>query len=270
MAQYKTISSDLVGELFSVKDRVCLVVGTGGLGACTAEAFAHNGARVALANRTKEKADDLAEKLTKEGFEAKSYQIDVRSLDDCKRVTDEVERDFGRIDILIFTSAVAIINDPLNPDEKDLEETIKTNFLGGVHINETVAAVMRKNHWGRIININSIDAFTVNCTDGMDYAAAKAALAASTRAFAVNFAKDGITVNGIAPVWIWTPMMDQRPSDYMKQAAAGIPEGRISYPEDYLGALFFLSSEAGSYVTGQTLLIDGGWSVNRIFQYKDS
>lgn len=268
MDRKKMISSDLIPDLFSVKNRVCMVVGIGGLGHDVAEAFAHNGAKLALVNRTKSKADALREQLVKEGYEARSYGADIRDLNDCRRVTDEVERDFGRIDILIFTSAVAIINDPLEPDEDDLVETLRTNFLGGVHINETVARVMAKNGFGRIININSIDAFTVNCVDGMDYAAAKAALAASTRAFAVNYASKGITVNGIAPVWIWTPMMDQRPADYMKQAAAGIPVGRISYPEDYFGMLFFLASEASNYVTGQTFYVDGGWSVNRVFRYE--
>ena len=71
------------------------------------------------------------------------------------------------------------------------------------------------------------------------------------------------------PVWIWTPMMAKRPGDYMKQAAAGIPMGRVAYAEDYLGMIFFLSSAASSYVTGQTFLVDGGWSVSRVFQYSN-
>ena len=82
---------------------------------------------------------------------------------------------------------------------------------------------MVKNGFGRIININSIDAFSVNCVDGMSYACSKAALMQATKNFAVSLATTGVTVNGIAPVWIWTPMMAQRPGDYMKQAAATIP-----------------------------------------------
>lgn len=265
----KKITSDLIPDLFSVKDRVCLIVGIGGLGKEIAEAYAHNGAKIALANRTVEKAEKVRDQLRKEGYTAESYQLDVKNLQACRDTVRKVKEDFGRIDIMIFTSAVAIINDPEQPDEKDLVETMNVNYLGGVHMDESVAEVMKEQHFGRIININSIDAFTVNCTDGMDYAASKAALAAATRAFGVNYAKYGITVNGIAPVWIVTPMMDQRPSDYLKQAAATIPVGRVSYAEDYLGMLFLLSSQAGSYITGQTFYVDGGWSVNRIFSYQN-
>ena len=110
---------------------------------------------------------------------------------------------------------------------------------------------------------------SVNCVDGMSYACSKAALMQATKNFAVSLATTGVTVNGIAPVWIWTPMMAQRPGDYMKQAAATIPMGRVSYAEDYLGMLFFLASAASSYVTGQTFLVDGGWSVSRVFSYQN-
>lgn len=92
-------------------------------------------------------------------------------------------------------------------------------------------------------------------------------MAASTRHFAVDLAKFGVTVNNIAPVWIWTPMMESRPGDYMVQAAKTIPMGRCSYSEDYLGMALYLASDASAYVTGQTLLVDGGWSVYRAFSY---
>ena len=270
MAFHGVIPSDRIPELFSVDGRVCLITGAGGLGETVARAFCHNGARVALANRTKEKADRVCQALTGEGCACRSYALDVRDLADCRRVAEKVEQDFGRIDILIHTAAVAWACDTLNPDEEQLRQTLQTNLVGSIHINEAVGAVMVKNGFGRIININSIDAFSVNCIDGMAYACSKAALMQATKNFAVSLADKGVTVNGIAPVWIWTPMMAQRPGDYMKQAAASVPMGRVSYPEDYLGMLFFLASEASSYVTGQTFLVDGGWSVSRVFQYENS
>lgn len=227
----------------------------GRLGETVARAFAHNGAKIALANRTIEKADRVRDEILAEGGECRSYQLDVKSLEDCRKVTDAVERDFGRIDILIHTSAVAQVCDTLHPDDAELKNTLETNFIGSVHINETVSAVMVKNGFGRIININSIDAFSVNCVDGMSYACSKAALMQATKNFAVSLADKGVTVNGVAPVWIWTPMMAKRPGDYMKQAAASVPMGRVSYAEDYLGMLFFLASPASAYVTGQTFLV---------------
>ena len=80
-------------------------------------------------------------------------------------------------------------------------------------------------------------------------------------------APKGVTVNGIAPVWINTPMMAQRPKSYLDAAIAQVPMGRMSETDDYLGIALYLASEAGKYVTGQTLLIDGGWSCTRVFTY---
>lgn len=270
MKFHDVIPSDLIPELFSVRDKVCFITGAGGLGETVAHAFAHNGAKIALANRSQEKAQRVCEALAAEGCVCKSYALDVKSLADCRRVTEEIERDFGRIDILIHTAAVAQLSDPLNLDDEELRSTLETNFIGSVHIDQTVSQVMVKNGFGRIINISSIDAFSVNCVDGMSYACSKAAQLQATRNFAVSLADKGVTVNGIAPVWIWTPMMAKRPGDYMKQAAASVPMGRVSYAEDYLGMLFFLSSAASSFVTGQTFLVDGGWSVSRVFQYDEN
>ena len=264
----RVIPSDLIPELFSVRDRVCLITGAGGMGEVIARAFAHNGAKIALANRTKAKADRVCQALEAEGACCKSYALDVKSQSACLETAAAVERDFGRIDILIHTAAIAQLCDTLNPNPSELEETLETNLLGSIYINQAVSGVMVKNGFGRIININSIDGFSVNCIDGMSYACSKAALIQATKNFAVSLADKGITVNGIAPVWIWTPMMAQRPGDYMAQAAKTIPMGRVSYSEDYLGMIFFLSSAASSYVTGQTFLVDGGWSVSRVFEYQ--
>ncbi|SFP88283.1 3-oxoacyl-[acyl-carrier protein] reductase [Oscillibacter sp. PC13] len=268
MEFHNVIPSDLIPDLFSIRDRVCFITGAGGLGETVARAFAHNGAKIALANRSREKADRVCEELTAEGCVCKSYALNVKSQEDCRRVTEAIEADFGHIDILIHTAAVAQLCDTLNPDDAEMKDTLETNLLGSIHINQAVSKVMVKNGFGRIININSIDAFSVNCVDGMSYACSKAALMQATKNFAVSLADKGVTVNGVAPVWIWTPMMAKRPGDYMKQAAATIPMGRVSYAEDYLGMLFFLASAASSYVTGQTFLVDGGWSVSRVFQYQ--
>lgn len=268
MAFYDVIPSDIISELFNINDRVCLITGAGGFGEIAAKGFAHNGAHIALCSRTKEKADRISAKITADRGVCKSYQLDIQSFDDCRRVTEEVEREFGRIDILINTAAIAKVSDTLHPDNTVLEDIMKTNFSGSVFINSTVGNVMAKNGYGRIINISSIDGFSVNCKDGMYYACSKAALSQATKHLAVSLAKSGVTVNSIAPVWIWTSMMEQRPADYMTQAATSIPVGRVSYSEDYLGILYFLASAASNYVTGQTFFVDGGWSVNRIFSYK--
>lgn len=259
-----------IPELFSVKDKVTLVIGAGGMGAVIARAFARNGARLAVASRRQQPLDAVSADLAALGLACRSYLLDVTDKQQVEETIAQVAADFGRLDILIYTAGIAPLGPTLDFDDADLRRTMDVNFTGSVYANAAAGKIMAKNGWGRIININSIDAFSVNCIDDLPYAASKAAMASSTRHFAVELAKSGVTVNGIAPVWIWTPMMEQRPGDYMVQAAATIPMGRISFSEDYLGALFFLASEAGSYVTGQTLLIDGGWAAYRAFQYSDA
>lgn len=268
MSEYRTISTDNIPQLFSVKDKVVLVAGAGGLTTPVIRAYAHNGARLAIGTRNGTKALALAEELRKEGYEARGYELDVRQLENCEAVAQQVERDFGRIDVLLFSSAVAIIADPFYPDPKDLEESMRVNFMGSVWISQAVGRIMKKNGFGRIICINSTDCETISCIDGLHYAASKAAMASSTRSLAISFAGSGVTVNGVAPTWIWTPMMDQRPADYMRKAKEAIPMGRVSYPEDYFGILFFLSSEASAFATGQTFFVDGGFSINHCFTYE--
>lgn len=263
------ISSDKISSLFSVEGKVCFITGIGGLGKVYAEAFAHNGARIALANRTKSKADCLCDQLGSEGCDCRSYALDVSDRENVKAVVGQIVKDFGRIDILIHTAAVGFNDDPLNLDIEELKATTEINYYGSLYVNEAVGGVMAEQGSGRIINIGSIDGYSVNCIDGMTYACTKSAMMQLTRAYAVQLAKKGVTVNSIAPVWIWTPMMEQRPKDYMVQAAATIPIGRVSFAEDYLGMTFFLASEASAYVTGQTFLVDGGWNASRIFHYHD-
>lgn len=264
-----TVSSIMISELFSVKDKVVLITGAGGMGEAFARAFAANGAKVAVASRRNESLLKIRETLGKERYECSIYQVDVADKEAVEATVRQVETDFGRIDVLIHTPAIAKLGPSLDFDEKDFRDTMDINFFGAVYMNVAAAKVMRKNKWGRIININSIDGFSVNCVDDLPYSASKSAMMALTRHLAVDLAKDGVTVNGIAPVWIWTPMMEQRPGDYMVKAAETIPMGRCSYCEDYLGMTFFLASEASGYVTGQTFLVDGGWSVCRAFKYSD-
>lgn len=270
MAFNGVISSDKINDLFGVKDRVVLVTGAGGLGSACAHAFAVNGAKVAIANRGFAKAEAVAKSLTDEGYEAKAYALDVESQADCDKVIADIVADFGRLDILVHTAAVANYSQPIvNVSDENFNETLSINLVGSIHIMESASKEMLKHNYGRIVNIASIDGVSVNCIDGMSYGVSKAGLIQATKQYAVSLAEKGITVNAISPVWIWTPMMSHRPNDYMVQAAGTIPMGRVSYSEDYVGTVLFLCSEASAYITGQNFMVDGGWSVSRIFRYKN-
>ncbi len=262
------IPSTKIPELFNVTGKVVLVVGAGGMGNVIAKAFADNGVRLAVATRSESSLEATRIMLADHDIEQRYYIMHVENKQEVESVIDRIAADFGRIDVCVFTSAIAPLGPSLDFDEKDFRDTMEVNFMGSVFVDAACGRLMAKNGWGRIINISSIDAFSVNCVDDLPYSASKAAMMASTRHLAVDLATHGVTVNGIAPVWIWTPMMDRRPKDYMVQAAAGIPMGRVSYSEDYLGMIFFLASDASAYVTGQTFLVDGGWSAYRSFHYE--
>lgn len=261
------IPSLKVEELFAVHGKIVLISGIGGLGSVIAQGFAANGAKLILANRSQEHMDEVRTEVSKYGCSCDTYIMDIADKQQVENVVSKIEKEYGRIDVLVNTVGIAPLGSSLNFDDNDMRTTINVNFYGTVYINAAAGKVMAKNRWGRIINISSIDAYTVNCVDDLPYSASKSAMAASTRHFAVDLAKMGVTVNNIAPVWIWTPMMEARPNDYMVQAATTIPMGRCSYSEDYLGMTLYLASDASAYVTGQTLLVDGGWSVYRAFSY---
>ncbi len=251
--------------MFNVAGKRVLVVGAGGLGTTVAMAFACNGAVVAVASRSIESLHNV-EQLINEDV-CKLYQMDVTDRECVNETITRISDDIGGIDILVYTAAIAPLGNSLTFDDTDFRRTLDINFMGAYYVNVAAAKIMAENGWGRIINISSIDAFSVNCVDDLPYSASKSAMSAMVRHLAVDLAKSGVTVNAIAPVWIWTPMMNQRPNDYMVKAASTIPMGRCSYPQDYLGAIFFISSSASDYMTGQTLLVDGGWSVYRAFTY---
>ena len=261
------IPSLKIEELFSVHGKIILICGIGGLGSVLAKGFAVNGAKLVLANRSQKHMDKVCDEVLDFGCHCDTYIMDIADKRQVESVVAEIEKKYGRIDVLVNTIGIAPLGPSLNFDEKDMRNTIDVNFFGAIYLNAAVGKIMAKNQWGRIINISSIDAYTVNCIDDLPYSASKSAMTASTRHFAVDLAKFGVTVNNIAPVWIWTPMMEARSDDYMIQAATTIPMGRCSYSEDYLGMVFYLASDASAYVTGQTLLVDGGWSVYRAFSY---
>ncbi len=265
------VISDLkIEKLFSIKDKVVVVSGVGGLGSVLAKGIAANGAKLVLVNKSQQHMNEVAEEVKKYGCECGTYILDVSQKQQVEDIVAKIENDYGRIDVLVHTVGIAPLGPSLDFNDDDMRRTMDVNFYGTVYINTAVGRIMAKQHWGRIINISSIDAYTVNCIDDLPYSASKSAMSASTRHLAVDLAQSGVTVNNIAPVWIWTPMMEQRPGDYMVQAATTIPMGRCSYGEDYLGMTLYLASEASAYVTGQTFLVDGGWSVYRAFQYSDS
>ncbi len=261
--------SPKIENLFSVAGKVVLITGAGGLGSAYAEAFAENGATVILANRTAAKAEATAQQLAQQGLHITAAQLDVSDKAQVKDFVAGLQKQYGRIDVLVHTAASCKLHPGLEDSEETFRLNMDINLMGSYFLNQTVGNIMaEQKEGGSIININTQSAFTVNSPDGMSYAVSKAALMHLTKYFAVLYAEKGVTVNGIAPIWIDTPLMSGRSQDYLNKAISQVPMGRMSHVEDYIGMGLFLAGAGSRFVTGQTFLVDGGWSVSRVFKFQ--
>ncbi|MCD8123339.1 MAG: SDR family oxidoreductase [Clostridiales bacterium] len=258
-----------IEELFSVKNQVVLITGAGGLAEMYAYGFAKNGATVVIASKTMQKAERICEKLRTEQVPCLALNVQIEKKDQVQKMIDCILEQFGKIDICIHTAAVCVRHNTLEDHEELFRTHVDVNMIGSLNINRMVGNVMAARGKGRIININTMSCDTVNTPDGFSYGVTKAALKQITKWFAVAYAKKGVTVNGIAPVWIDTPMMACRSQDYWNHCMDQVPMGRVAVPEDYLGIALYMASEAGRYMTGQTVFVDGGWQVSRVFRFDE-
>lgn len=259
-----------IDNFFSVKDKIVLVTGAGGLGEMYTHGFARNGATVLLANRTLSKAQKVADEITAQNYNCVPYELDITKKEDVYSLISKIVKTYGRLDVLIHTAASCLLHAPLADHEDIFRKNCEVNLMGSMFLNQAVGNQMKKQKSGSIININTMSAFSVNSPDGTSYSISKAALMQMTKWFAVALAPYNVTVNGIAPIWIDTPMMAGRSADYMEHARQQVPMKRIANKEDYLGIALYMASNAGKFMTGQTILVDGGWSVSRVFSFDNT
>jgi 3-oxoacyl-[acyl-carrier protein] reductase len=249
-------------DAMRLKDQVAVVSGgSRGIGRAIVKAYANEGAHVAIIYKgSKEAAESLAAELTGEGKKAKAYQVDVAILDEVKQCVEQIEKDFGTINILVNNAG--IIKDDLlvRMEPEAWNAVVQTNLGGTFHFCHAIAYSMMRQRKGRIINISSVAADHVN-PGQTNYAASKGAINSFTRALAVELASRGVTVNAIAPGFIETDMSEavrNKAGDLIKKM---IPMRRLGQPEDIARAAVFLASEDSAYITGQVLKVDGGISL---------
>ena len=248
---------------FALTGRTVLVTGPArGIGRTIALACAEAGADVALGFRDKAAGGGLAEEIAKAGRKALSLQLDVTKMDQIDRAVAEAERAFGRIDVLVNNVGVG----PENPAEKvteaDFDFTVNANLKGTFFVTQKVGRSMLARKSGRIINMSS-QAGSVTLFGESIYCMTKAAINHLTRCLAAEWAPHGITVNSVAPTFIYTDGTAPALADpeFKRKTLAHIPLGRIGEPRDVAGAVVFLASDAASLITGTNMLVDGGWSV---------
>jgi NAD(P)-dependent dehydrogenase (short-subunit alcohol dehydrogenase family) len=250
-------------DLFRLDGRVALVTGGNrGLGRAIAEAFAEAGASVAVTSRNLQRAETAAAEIAKAtGRKCLGLVLDVRSDDQVKATVARTIADLGGIHILVNNAGLNIRETITEVKDESWEEVIDTNLAGAMRCSRAVAGHMVEQRWGRIINIASMLSF-IGIAQRASYASSKAGMLGLTRAMALDLAPHGVTVNALCPGVFKTeinrPILND--PEYLKEFLKQIPLGRMGDPAELKGAAVFLASEAGAYITGAALLVDGGWT----------
>src|SRR5690242_21210938 len=248
-------------DMFSLKGRVALVTGaSSGLGQQFARALADNGAAVALVARRADRLAAFSAELMKSGAKAFAVEADVTDRGAMLEAFDVVEKELGTVDILVNNAGVAQAGvRAVELEEAEWRRVLSTNLDAVFYwAQEAAKRMLAAGKKGSIVNIASVLGLMV-AKGGVAYAAAKAGVVQVTKALAVELAFKGIRVNAIAPGWFVTEMND----DYLTGEAGAaikreIPMGRFGSPGDLDGALLLLVSDAGSYITCATIVVDGG------------
>lgn len=248
---------------FDLNGRVALVTGAArGLGRAISLALANAGADVALGLRDVHADAGLTTEIRSLGRRALPLQMDVSHIDQIFRGVDDTVKEFGRIDILINNAGIAPENPAEKVREEDFDATLAVNLKGTFFASQAAGRVMLKQRKGTIINMSSQAGFAALPTESV-YCMTKAAIAHLTKCLAVEWGKFGITVNAVAPTFIRTPGTDEYLSDprHLTDTVERIAAlHRIGEPMEVAGAVIFLASPAASLITGETILIDGGWT----------
>jgi 3-oxoacyl-[acyl-carrier protein] reductase len=239
--------------------KVALVTGASrGIGRAIALEIAQEGADVVVNfSRSQDKANEVARTIEALGRRALVLKADVSRADDVEEMRRQIIDEFGGIDILVNNAGTHYHLKSWEMDYTEWSRVLGVNLDGVFLCCKTFSPEMRAKKWGRIINISSVIAFT-GTNHEAHYAASKAAVVGLTKSLALELAPYNITVNAIAPGWIETDMTSGATEDEKKKALEFVPLGRFGRPEDIAHAAVFLASDNASYITGQTLHINGG------------
>jgi len=248
---------------FSLHGQVALVTGAArGLGRAISLALAHAGANVALGLRDVNRDSGLTTEIAKLGRKVLPLQMDMSRMEQIFGAVDETAKRLGRIDILVNNAGIAPENLAENVTEQDYDATAAINLKGTFFASQAAARVMIQQKSGKIINMSSQAGFAALPTESI-YCMTKAGIVHLTKCLAVEWGKYGITVNAVAPTFIRTPGTEAAladpafRADTLERIAA---LHRIGEPMEVAGAVVFLASPAASLITGETILIDGGWT----------
>jgi NAD(P)-dependent dehydrogenase (short-subunit alcohol dehydrogenase family) len=248
-------------DRFSLDGKVAIVTGaSSGLGVAFAKALAEAGADVALGARRVEKLEDTRALVEAAGRHAVVVRSDVSDPDSCQELVDTTVKELGRVDVLVNNAGVGTAVPASRETPEEFRQVLDVNLNGCYWMAQRAAKVMEPG--SSIVNISSVLGLTTGGLPQAAYSASKAGLIGLTRDLAQQWTgRKGIRVNALAPGWFESEMSDQLGEDHMQRQLVRIIAGRIGDPEELAAALIFLASDAGGYVTGQTLAVDGGFTI---------
>ena len=248
---------------FRLTGQVALVTASArGIGKACALALAEAGADIILGLKNKASGGRLVKQIQSLGREILPVQMDVTRMEEIHEGVQAGIQHFKRIDILVNNVGIGAPNPAEYVTEKDFDETLSVNLKGTFFTSQAVGRLMIKQRRGRIINISSQAGFVALPTESV-YCMTKAAISHLTKCLALEWARYHITVNAVAPTFIETPgtrkWLDNK--SFRASVQKRIPLGRIGNPMEVAGPVLFLASPAASLITGETIMVDGGWTI---------
>ena len=254
-----------INELFDLTGRTAVVTGaSSGLGENFARALAAAGADVVLAARRKERLEAVQKELETQGRQVLAVACDVTDAADVDKLAAAALERFKKIDVLVNNAGVTHVAPAESEAAEDFRHVLDVNVTGAFLCLQKCGRAMLEAGRGSIVNIASmLGVVGVGRIPQAAYTASKGAVVNMTRETAAQWARKGVRVNAIAPGWFPSEMTgdmfdDERSMNFVRRHT---PMGRAGTPDELLGALLLLASDAGSFMTGQTLVVDGGWTI---------
>jgi NAD(P)-dependent dehydrogenase (short-subunit alcohol dehydrogenase family) len=252
-------------EKMKLADKVAIITGgNSGIGQATANLFAREGARVCITGRNEKRCREVVEEINKISGQAVFVTADVRFPDECRKTVEATLEAFGRLDILFNNAGVYFPNTAVDCSEEEWDLTIDINLKGTYLMSKFALPHMIAQKSGVIIN-NGSGWGIVGGNKAVSYCASKGGVVLMTKAMAIDHAREGIRVNCLCPGDVETPMLEEDArmrgmpwEEYHAQAVAPRPMGRIGLPDEIAKAALFLASDDSTFMTGATLVVDGG------------